>query len=89
MNRRRPFSFRQMRALDAVIDGGRRVADALAEDALKCRTTADKVRLAEAFSQVAEEVCSAIALEAELVRQRAEPTPAELEADPIPKPRMH
>ncbi|MFC3068689.1 hypothetical protein [Phenylobacterium soli] len=70
-----------MRALDTVIDSGRRVAEALADDAAKCRTTAEKIRLAEAFSQVAEEVCSAIALEAELVRQPAERSAAP-ERDP-------
>jgi hypothetical protein len=90
MTSNRRLSYRKMRALDTVIDSGRRVAESLAEDAARCRTTAEKVRLAEAFSQVAEEVCSAIALEAELVRQASKPTAAgEPDADPARKPQVH
>lgn len=89
MTRRRMLAPRHLHALDAVIDSGRRVADALADDAAKCRTTAEKIRLAEAFSQVAEEVCNAIALEAELVRQPQEPGVSEPPGEPALKPRMH
>lgn len=72
MIRRPDSTARRLRALSSVIERGRRVAEALADELPRCRTSADTVRVAEAFSQVAEEVCSAIALEAELTRQRRE-----------------
>lgn len=72
MIRRPDSTARRLHALSSVIERGRRVAEALADELPRCRTSADTVRVAEAFSQVAEEVCSAIALEAELTRQRTE-----------------
>lgn len=64
------LSFRRERALLGVAERGLQVAEALADQLGNCKTTAETLRLAEAFSQLSEEVCGAIALEAELRRER-------------------
>ena len=89
------LSHRRERALREIADRGVRVAEALAARLHECRTTAETLRLAEAFSQLSEEVCGAIALEAELRREResraremAKAAPAEGEGPPG-RPRLH
>jgi len=88
-------SHRRERALREIADRGVRVAEALAARLHDCCTTDETVRLAEAFSQLSEEVCGAIALEAELrreresrERERAKAAPPEAE-DPPRRPRFH
>jgi len=89
------LSYRRERTLRRIADRGLRVAEELAAKIGECRTTAETLRLAEAFSQLSEEVCGAIALEAELRREResraremAKAAPADGEGPPG-RPRLH
>lgn len=67
---------RRERALRVIAERGLQLAEALAGEIHRCRTAQEMVRLADAFARISEEVCGAIALEAELRRERqANPPP--------------